>query len=215
MPKKKIGVFFGVPKEDPQEAAWKEASGDEHIRLRSLQHLIKWYSYQSKHDCELTDEKIAAHLVKELSLFKRHLYSISDMCFSLHVGDNLMRPLQMMRDEVDIFSDEIKIRHCEWDDIPANFLRKMIRTDHALFQGLEVLLADIDALFRSILAANKKKEKPSPAFWNRTRKQLLGVRNTMKELVILFKEREAICNINPITLKRTFQQIQREIRDII
>lgn len=201
-----------LPKQKSQvEKAWKEISGKMHPKVEALKKAIPGYSYQNRNNSLLTDERLCALFVKSLSDAKKSLYSISDLLFSLHTKEELIPLTTVMRDELDIFSDEVKIRHCEFRDPVPSTLSKIITHDLALLNGLKKMNSNITTLSRGILAETKRK-KSRPDFWKNVRKALLQIRKQIRELVILFKEREALCNIHPITLERTFKAIQQEIR---
>lgn len=195
----------------PEEKAWDVVSGQSHDKIAEIQKTIKGYSYKRKDISLATDENICRHFVDSLSQSKKLLFSISDTCFSLHVGNNILPLTDIMRDEVDILSDEIKVRHCEWQDIPPDFLNKVISHDLKMLTGLQKINKNLDIVFVAIIE-QAKKNKGDSKFWKKVRIGLLKIRGQVRELVILFKERETLCNINPITLERTFQSIRREIR---
>jgi len=195
----------------PEEKSWKKVSGEMFSQIQALKKAVKDYSYKDKPSSLVTDEKLCGSFLKSLSRAKKSLFSISDICFSLHVGEEFIPLTEVMRDEVDILSDEIKIRHCEWGSQMPEFLKKIIRHDLALFKGLEKLNKNLRIIDRGIVK-EAKKNKNKPEFWKRVKKVLLQVRKQVRDLAILFKEREALCNIHPITLERTFKKIQEEIR---
>lgn len=217
------GVTF--PKEEtPEEKAWKQASGASFPQLQALKKTIKDYSYKDKPSSLITDEKVCTLFTNSLSKTKKSLFNISDFCFSLHTGREIMPLLNMMRDEVDILSDEIKIRSCAWKDIPSEFLKKIIQTDLALLKGANKLNRDLDLIYQSVMREAKKrkrikigkKEQYIPReFWKGIEEKLKAERFHLKQLAILFKERESLCNIHPLTLERSFRKMQEEIREII
>lgn len=198
--------------------SWKKASGEAFHKLADLKQLVPGYSYESQEYSLATDEQLCAFITTSLSTAKRLLYNISDLLFSLQLGEGLLDKIQNMRIEVDILSDEIKIRHCEWREIPPEFLLKIIKHDHSLTEKAHQLNLDIELLFNGILTETKrsrhnKRYHLPKHFWSTVDKGLDQIRLDTKELAILFKEREVMCNIHPITLERTFQALREEIRN--
>lgn len=190
---------------------WKEVSGELFTHLRELRKQVKGYSYEQKHLCVATDDRLCHSFLQSLEKAKKSLFSISDLCFSLHTGNKLLPLLDTMRDEADILSDEITIRSIRWVDIPPDFMRKLVRADRKLLQGMDDLVAGLDRIFLGILKEVKRK-KPSSDFWSQARKDLGQSREQLRQQAILFKEREALCNITSLTLKRSFEGIREDIR---
>lgn len=207
-----------IAKEKTDET-WKQVSSEMYAQVQALKKIIQDYSYQQKADALETDQKLCQLLISHLSESKKTIYSITDFCFSLHIAKKLMPLLDMMRDETDIFSDEIKVRRCEWKYISPEFLKKVIKSDLSLARGIEKLSSGLERLYKIIIRESKTQKRTRqgyipPEFWAEVKETLQSLRQSLRELVILFKEREVICNIHPLTLERTFKKIQEEIREM-
>jgi len=197
----------------------KPVSGESFDKLANVKKIIKPYSYETTEISIQTDEKLCHFITTSLSSTRKLLYNVSDLLFSLQLGENLLDVIQNLRHDVDILSDEIKIRHCTWKDIPEQFLIKIIKHDHSLVEKVVKLNTDVEMLFNGILTETKKHKRGryyiSREFWLNVDLSLGNIRGEIKNLAILFKEREAMCNIHPITLNRTFKKLQQEIRSEI
>mgnify|MGYP001619152457 CR=1 FL=1 len=112
---------------------------------------------------------------------------------------------------MDILSDEIQARYCSWRPLTPELVRDLIRKDLKILKGVKKLDSDLDKLFRGILEELNK--SPSKHLWEKISTILNKLRFNLRELVILFKEREALCNLKPISLEKTFKMIQKEIRE--
>jgi len=201
------------PKEKPKETnIWKEVSGETFSQIQAIKLLIKDYSYQDQHTSQVTDERFCSFLLGGLAKAKKQIYNISDLCFCLHIGEHILPLTDLMRDELDIFSDEIKIRHCHWRDIDVESLKKIVKQDLSLLKGVEQLNRNLEIVYSAILTESKK-GKPAKEFWKKIKDSLVTIRKHLRELVILFKEREILCNLHPLTLERTFKKMQEEIRE--
>lgn len=194
----------------PDSPAWKEASGKAHHLLKPLKEKIKNYSYSSLESSLLTDERLCEYIQKSLSRSRKTLFSISDICFSTHTGSKIISLAEKIRDELEIFSDEIHVRHCVWKDVPPDFLQKIIRQDHSLLDGIDNLVKNLESCRKSIISSIGK--KPGKDFWEKIQKSLLKSKSQARDLAIQFKEREAMCNIRAIALEKTFQKMREEIR---
>jgi hypothetical protein len=201
-------------KKSPEERVWDIVSGESHGKIAEMQKTIKGYSYRNREISASTDEKICGHFIRRLARTKKLLFSISDTCFSLQAGEKILPLTDIMRDEVDILSDEIKVRHCEWKDIPPAFLNRLISHDLKMVKGLRKVNKNLEAVFRGIVRGAKKGKKDRD-LWKKARKSLLLIRKQIRGLAILFRERETLCNIHPLTLERSFRKMQQEIREVV
>lgn len=195
-------------KPSQEELMWKQVSGDLFPKIQELKKIVKSYSYKNLEESKITDEKLCQYFITELSKAKRLVFSISDLCFSLQIGQEVISKTDVMRDEIDIFSDEIKIRHCEWRGMFPEILEKIVKYDLEILIGLKTLLKDLENVVKNIIA----QKKPYPdKFWQQVNKSFAKIRKRVRDLAIKFKERETLCNIHPITLERTFNKIKQEI----
>lgn len=210
-----------LPQPTPKEhKIWKAVASELHPHVHELAKRFPGYSYRDRNASLHTDAELCQFLVKSLTKTKKLLFNISDYCYSLHTGKPLMRTLTVMRDETDIFSDEIKIRACSWNDIPKEFMKRVVKSDLALVEGVETLNKNVDTIYGTIRKKlnppRTKKGKarripPGKEFWNDRAKELRTVRSQLRDLAVEFKEREVVCNITPLTLERSFKSMQQEI----
>ena len=192
--------------------AWETASSELYTRIKELKGKLRNYSYKDEHDSLLTDERLCSFLVQEISEAKKQAFAISDLLFSLQLGEGLLPLTDTVRDELDIVSDEIKARYCTWKELKLPFMKKIVRHDFHLVQEAAALRENLEILLNGIITETKQRRKPGKLFWKRIRGGLQEVRKNTRELVVQFKEREALCNIHPLTLERSFQNIQKEIQ---
>jgi len=196
---------------NPEKSPWLQASGESFVQIREIKETVKNYSYQDIASSHATDEKLCESLKKTLYSAKKRIYSISDLLFSLQIGEGVLPLTDTFRDEIDILSDEIQVRHCTWKPLTTELVRDLIRKDLKILKGVKKLDSDLDKLFRGILEETNKSS--SKQLWEKVTSVLNRLRFNLRELVILFKEREALCNLKPISLEKTFKMIQKEIRE--
>jgi hypothetical protein len=196
---------------------WKAASGEAYSQVKDIEKVIKKYSYRDEASSHRTDELISRFLIDSLFISKKLLYSISDLLFSLHLADDILDKIQDLRDEIDHVSNHIKIRNYKWKNIPHVFLVRIINHDHELLERAKKLNIDIEILFNGILTEAKKSRKgrlPEEKFWGSVRDSIRILSEELRELDIIFKEREALCDIHHLTLEKTYREAQKIIREM-
>ena len=199
---------------------WKKARGETLNVVKKLEKIIPDYSYQDTEASLVTDDKICSLLVDKLGKSKIHLFDLTSYLYTIHREDKINRILVGLRDSIDIFSDEIKARYCKWRNVPSEWLRKIIRYDRDLIKGVNKLYDDIETMKSSIfhmkrMRIHKKNVEIMPEEWNKYKRQVKRIDDDLDELVRLFKEREAICNLRAISLDKTFQSIRDKLKDSI
>ena len=196
---------------------WDIASGEAFGEVTRLSKMLKVYSYRNPESCTVTDENLFRFLTGGLSAAKNTLHHASDLLFSLQLGEGLLDAIHDVRNAIDILSDEMKASHIEWRQLPRQFLVRIIRQDNALVEKASQLNADCESLLSSILRQTKAGKRAGRYligrdFWDSVRAALRKLEGEVEELRILFREREALCNLHTLTLERSFRQIQKEIR---
>jgi len=193
--------------------SWKESAGRHFSKIHSLKKILPEYSYKTRERAVRTDEKLCALLIRRLKLAKKKVYDISDLCFSLQT-DQPLGLADQLKDELDILADEIFIRHHDWKD-PV-LLDGVVTRDARLVDGVKSINQDLLVIWKTIVESKNKRTKHGlfpKAFLKKLDNALITVRKKVLALAILFKEREALINIHPITLQKTFESMQKEIRE--
>ncbi len=195
---------------------WKKAKEETSIILKDLEKMVPGYSYEDGTEAIATDQKMGDLIVKAIRNCKNRLFFTIQLLYELQ-HENLNRDLEHLKDEIDIFSDEIKIRHCKWSYSSPELLKKLVRQDYRLIcmlRELDSLLGQIHkdaAEIKEIRTGHKPEFEPGGVA--RLKQDTRKAFDLVKEMVVLFKEREVICNLEPATLEKTFRSITREITE--
>ena len=194
---------------------WENAKTKHLSKFKELRKLIPGYEYSDSHRAELTDGKLSLLILEELRKCKNTLFDIVEISYELQL-DKLTKGVQKIRDELDIFADEIKVRYFEWKSPPEFFLEKIIEHDHGLVKGGEKFRETLDSIRKLIM----KMEKPGGSLFDKKQLELLERKTREAEqqldsLVRLYKERESIFKIKSISIMRTFRKLREEIKSRI
>lgn len=201
-------------------SVWARARGETLNIVKKIEKVIPDYSYESTEVASVTDDKVCTYIVNMLSKTKIILFNATSFLYEVHREEKINKDLTRFRDSIDIFSDEIKVRFCKWKNISVPWMAKIIRYDWSLLEGAKKLHKEVDELKDSIFSiktirAGKKIVDYDPDQWNIFRNRIQRVEKELNELVRMFKEREAICNIKAMSLDKTFQKIRENIKDIV
>lgn len=186
---------------------WKQARESRTEKVQALEKLIPGYDYSHEGLAHRTDGNLCKLLVEQLREAKRVAFNILQTAFELH-RDLLLKDFEKLRDELDIFSDEIKARTFDWDrDKPQEWLERLIDYDYRVVVGLGNLRKTLEGLEKEFLSAGQKVQdlKKLDVHIKRADREI-------ENLVIMFKEREAVCNIKEAALEKTFDRIRSQIR---
>ena len=197
---------------------WEQVVKDMKFRIDEIKAHVKYYDYSDQENSLITDEKLVEYMQDELRKAKSMLFDITDISFGRQI--NLSKDFQNLRDELDIFLDEIKLRHCEWKGLNEEWIKKIIKTDLDLINGIKELNKKLDHVRREILDFKQIKIKDhtvvyEPDFWKETEKDYWELKNMIDHLVFSFKEREVICNIKRASIEKTLKKIEKELKEKI
>lgn len=180
---------------------WENVLATRAGKIEEIRRVIPGYDYSAEDGACRTDECICQLMVNGLHEAKDILFNLTHTEFELQ-KDALSNAFQEMRDSVDIFSDEIKSRHFDWDrDSTERWLERIVDHDYSLVLGLLRLNRELDDAVEAMKEGNQDMQD-----------RVEALNKDLDELVTSFKERDIICNIREITLERTFQKIQSEMR---
>jgi hypothetical protein len=180
--------------------AWSTAIAKKTTKVTEIRRVIPSYDYSSEDLAHRTDEMVCQFLVNGLHEAKDMLFNIVNTLFELHM-DAVSHDFEDVRDSVDVFSDEIKCRHFDWDSCSTEkWLERVIDHDYDLVLGLLRFTRELEDTIHAMKEASDMQT------------HLDDLKNLLKNIVNNFKERDVICNIREISLERTFQSIQQEMR---
>lgn len=186
---------------------WREARESRTEKVGFLEKLIPGYDYSHEDCAHATDERLCSLLVEQLREAKRTLFNTLETAYELH-REMLLKDFEQLRDDLDIFSDEVKARAFEWDrSKPCEWLERLIDHDYRLISGLGNLRKELDRLHREFLSSDENAHD-----LRELNALIKTIERKTEDLAVLFKEREAICNIKEASLEKTFDRIRSRIR---
>ncbi len=195
---------------------WEKTKKSRSIEIKAMQRLISSYDYSSEDLAEATDHKICELMIKEIRKAKDKLFHIIQVAYELH-EESLDKYFQNLRDELDIFSDEIKVRNFNWSkDITQEWMEKLISHDHSMFKQVNKLNQELEGLYHTFMdVIQLYPKKTNPKELEQVKQMIKLLEKAADQIVLTFREREVICNLKPLSLEKTFQIMQDYNRRLI
>ena len=195
---------------EEQNSAWETARSAKLSRAKELESLLPGYGYASKSDASLSDEKLKASLVKDIRRSKSAIMNLLGFLYQIQ-QESVGSDFKLVYDELSIFCDEIKVSPFKWKEgLSESFFERLLDRDYFLLRGASRLNHFLDKLTEYVLAYKEKNGKEFDL--ESIRETVAAVRKQLRELVILFKERESIFEIESRDLDEAFREVQEEIR---
>lgn len=182
--------------------SWDKAKSKMNEEYKEIVKFVRDYEYSDIPTSIRTDEKIIEFFFKKIRESKDKFFGIIQLCYELH-HDSTSDNYQRLRDDVDIFSDEVKSRYCQFKNLTQVFVEKLIKHDHDIVHALDKLVSDLDIVHQKII-------KDQPVSIN-----IPELRKDIARIAILFMEREVVCNMSQVSLEKTYERLQDEIREKI
>ncbi len=197
------------------EIDWTTIRRNVKFKIDEIRKHIRDYDYSDTDNSIATDHRVMEYVQSELRKSKKKLFDITDVSFGRAI--ELSKDFQNLRDDIDIFLDEIKLRRCEWKDLDGEWVERIIKIDLTLIEGIKKLNETLDRILREVLDFKQIRIKDhtvvyEPDFWKTISKDYDGVKKQIHGLFMLFKEREAACNIRQLSLEKTMERIKEELR---
>jgi hypothetical protein len=192
---------------------WDDVKNEMFPQVSMLEKLIRGYSYEDTHAAIATDEKFCGYIIEQLRVSKDSLFSVIELLYELEI-DTISKILEDLRTDIDIFSDEIKVRHCGWEMLSHHWMKLIVGQDHELLLGVEQLNKSLEGLLKKAAGVQKLGRDPyPPAELEKVRKDVKPIAQQVHRLVVVFKEREAVCNIKSVSFERIYEKVKKDIED--
>lgn len=186
---------------------WDSAFEGRPARIGSLGDMVPGYSYASKDLAHRTDEQFCILMVENIKIAKGTMFNVLHTAFELH-RELLLKDFEAIKDEMDVFSDEIKARVLNWDDRKsAKWLGRLVDYDYRILSSLGDIIKSARSLHKQFLSS--KQSIPETRELDEATRRL---KKSLGDLVVMFKERELICNIGDVVLEKTFDELRTKIR---
>ena len=200
-------------------SAWSLAERDVSSLIADLGAHIHGYSYADEGRARATDERVSLLLIGELRDTKHALFPLVDRAYKLSSRGaegyhDFEHRARLLRDDLDILSDEIKMRNFSWTDIEPDWLKMLVRKDHELLAAMRKLQDSVLQLGIDLSHAERPEATSlaDKGFWPALAAHTDHCRSLLGEVVKLFKERENICNLKKYEFAKTQAQMQRSAR---
>lgn len=192
---------------------WDDVKTEMSSEFSKLKKAAPGYSYEDTHAAIATDEKFCNFIVEQIRVSKDRLFNITELLYELKI-DALSKLAEDLRNDIDIFSDEIKVRHSSMDILTEHWAKRIVRHDYDLMEGIGELNARLERLLRMITDLRKigSRGPYQPDELEKIRKEVKNICGSVDELVRIFKEREAICNIKSVSFDRIYRKIKRDVK---
>ncbi|MBI4019718.1 MAG: hypothetical protein HY367_00170 [Candidatus Aenigmarchaeota archaeon] len=195
-------------------AAWKDVSNRDAWRIREIERFVKPYDYSTREKSIATDDKVCEFFIKQLREAKGKLFNTIQLMFERQMKG--LEAFESVRQDVDIFSDEVKVRHCEWRDVKPEWVGKIMEIDLELIRGTQELLAVLHEVYEEALNWKKIRliDHAAMVYDPDIEKKLVryarGVRLMVGDLARTFQERDMVCNLKKLEMRRTMERIKRK-----
>ena len=193
-----------------ESSGWKEVKTKMWARIKEIEKDIPAYDYSEMHHMIATDDKVKDLMVDELRRSKKLLFNILEGAYEQQ-KEGLTPDLQKIRDDIDIFLDEVKVKHeIKWPQkIPEEFLEKIVTHDSEILRDIPRLNGELEEIHKHILGM----EKPGTSLFDREQldklnAKTLSVKNHAAEIVKLFKERELLLNLKHIHREHEYDELR-------
>ena len=186
---------------------WERARESRTLKIKSISRLIPGYDYSGEESAHRTDDEFCRVMIENMRLAKGDMFNVLNTAFELH-KDLLLKDFEAVRDEIDVFSDEIKARVFSWDRTKSRkWLGMLVDRDYRILNSVNTLLKDIKALHKDLLSSTKRVEDMKVLD-----SKTANLKKALDDIIFMYKEREAICNIRDASIQEDFEEIQSEIR---
>jgi hypothetical protein len=192
-------------------SSWSRVAGKKVSAIRELNRFIPFYEYSSAESADMTNNKFCKLMTDKLRISKNVLFNIINTSYELHIKNEL-KDLNKIRDELDIFLDEIKVMNLKWnEDISEKWLEKLVTHDLNLIKGSDSLAKNLEASLKKITRAKTM----DTGFWKEMAKADLVIEEQLDGLVRMFKEREALLSLKPLSFEKVYKAARKEISEKI
>lgn len=194
----------------PESSSWKEVKTKMWARVKEIEKEIPAYDYSEMHHMIATDDKVKDIVVDELRRSKKLLFNIMEGAYEQQ-KEGLTTDVHKIRDEIDIFLDEVKVKHeIKWPErIPEEFLEKIVTHDSEILRAIPKLNAELEEIHTQILSM----EKPGTSLFDREQldklnAKTMSVKTHAAGIIKMFKERELLLNMKHVRREQEYEDVR-------
>jgi hypothetical protein len=190
---------------------WKDVRDALRSRVRRMEEHIPAYDYSEEHRALRTDEKVVALILRELRKSKGKLFDLLDTSYEMQ-RESLTKDLHSMRDDIDIFLDELKVRRIKWDrEMSTQTAKDIVKLDVEILNNTLLLEKEIEGLKKALLSAKKTAGGFPENYLEGIEKRKAQAKKVARALVVAFKLRDALFGLERKTDSILVDQLRKEI----
>ena len=193
-------------------SSWKEVKTKMWARVKDIEKEIPGYDYSETHHMIVTDDKVKDMFILELRKSKKTLFNVLETAYEQQ-KEGMTKDLHKLRDDVDIFLDEVKVKHpVKWpESIPQEFLEKIVTHDSDILKELPKLNAKLEEIAKLLLDIEKERAGAVPydrEQADRLHRNVSEAKKLADGLVRLFKERELLINLKHLRREHDYEELR-------
>ncbi|MBU0953237.1 MAG: hypothetical protein KKA90_02330 [Nanoarchaeota archaeon] len=196
------------------DSAWREAKNETFSAIKEIQKSVPRYLYADRVSATETDTKLCN---RALSLFRHGetiLFNVQHLLFELQIKHPFGDAVGSLKDDLLHFLNRIESRQCRFRPLKAGLLVKLIKHDREFLAQAEGIENRADDLFTKLVHKLKADfAEKDPTLFYEAQKELDQLRVLLQDTVVTFKEREKLCNLEPVSVEEIYNKLRKEIRE--
>ncbi len=190
---------------------WKEVRTALRFNVRKMEEHIPFYSYSEESKALRTDEKFSSLILNELRKSKKKLFDLLDTAYEMQ-RENLTKDLHSLRDDIDIFLDELKARRLRWDnELSTRTIKEVVKLDVEILNNTILLEKEIDLLRHALASAKKTRAGFLEKDMQNIERGKEITKKIARNLVVAFKQRDAILNLEKESDSMVIEHLKKQI----
>lgn len=161
---------------------WEKARGESMNYVEEIKQELKFYSYAGKADAASTHKEICRLLQARLAKANENVHLADDFLRGERSGE-LDSAIRSLKDDIEIFRDEVGSSYVDWKSPKANIVREIINKDVQIIRKSDALAKAAEEMREAALSKVTQVMTAKAAEAN----------DLMKKLVYLFSDRERLC----------------------
>ncbi len=214
-PNKMAGTMVNLEDVGRFHMAWKEVQNQGSIYLKDLQKQIPNYKYADRTTAQKTDEQVCERVEGHLNRGKDSLFSLNQLLFELQLDKaekGFASLVQSLHDDLESLVSDIQSRSSTFKPVQGSILLQVVKHDRELLNQANGVASAAEDVFAVLVKQLKGKRSEAKLFAQAT-KDLEKLRFLLWDTVVVFQERDKLCNFEPVTFEQTFNRLRRKIRE--
>ena len=190
---------------------WKDVRDSLRSKVKMMEEHIPLYEYSEESKALVTDEKMTSLILKELRKSKKRLFDLLDTSYEMQ-REFLTKDLHSMRDDIDIFLDELKVRRLKWDrELSTQTVKEIVKLDVEILNNTLLLEKEIDELRKALISPKRRGRDIPEKDLEAIERGKAQTKKVARTLVVAFKLRDALFSLERKTDSILINQLREEI----